>query len=179
MIKIWFESHSTTEDNEAGIASGWLDAELSELGVRRAKELGERLKDRNIDVVFRSDLKRAFQTATTALDSNEPKKIFGDWRLRECDYGDFSGKSSSLVEGERLKRLKEPFPGGESYEQCMERMKSFLDDLKAKFDGKTILIIGHRATFYGLEVHVAGKSLEQCLKDSPNWKWQPGWEYEL
>ncbi len=38
-MKIYFATHSTSEDNEAKISSGWKDAKLSELGIKQAKEL--------------------------------------------------------------------------------------------------------------------------------------------
>ena len=41
-VEIVFETHSTTTDNERWVASGWLDGQLSPLGHRQAKELGER-----------------------------------------------------------------------------------------------------------------------------------------
>lgn len=42
MITIIFESHGTTVDNEKHLASGWADCELSELGIKQSKEIGER-----------------------------------------------------------------------------------------------------------------------------------------
>jgi broad specificity phosphatase PhoE len=44
MIIIIFEAHATTLDNEAGLASGHNDVALSELGVKQAKEHGERMR---------------------------------------------------------------------------------------------------------------------------------------
>ena len=55
-MKIYFVAHSTTTDNEAEIASGWKDVELSELGIKQSKELGERFKDIKIDLICCSDL---------------------------------------------------------------------------------------------------------------------------
>jgi broad specificity phosphatase PhoE len=39
---IWFETHATSLDNEAGLASGRFDADLSAAGVEQAVELGRR-----------------------------------------------------------------------------------------------------------------------------------------
>ena len=39
-ITLVYETHSTTLDNEAGIATGWLPGELSEEGLRQAVALG-------------------------------------------------------------------------------------------------------------------------------------------
>lgn len=181
MITIWFESHGTTDDNEAKRASGWNDAQLSKLGLARAKEMSLRAKERKIELAFASDLSRAYQTATIAMGYKiggaDTFKVFGDWRLRECDYGEFTQKSNEFIEAERPRRISKPFPNGESYEECMVRMKSFIEDIKIKFDGKTILVVGSRATHYGLEHWITGKPLERCIREK--WSWQPGWQYKL
>lgn len=174
MITIIFEAHGTTYDNEEKRASGWDDVELSDLGKRQAKELGERYKSVEIDIVFCSDLRRAHQTAEIAfVGRNAP--IIQDSRLRECDYGDWTGRSSDEVEKEKGSRIAEPFPNGESYEQTAERMKSFLQDLLKNYDGKKVMIVGHRATQYGLEYWIKGVPLQDVV--TVPWQWQPGWTY--
>lgn len=177
MITIIFESHSTTFDNESHLSSGHNDVALSPLGGKQAKEIGERYKSKNFDVIFCSDLQRSYKTAETAFGNKFP--IIRDKRLRECDYGDLTQHPSSEVDPEKLKRIKIPFPNGESYEQCMKRMKDFLEDLKQMSPdrGTNVLMIGHRATQYGLEHWINGVSLEEII--STPWKWQPGWIYYL
>jgi len=66
-IEIVFETHSTTTDNERWVASGWLDGQLSPLGQRQAKDLGERRAEDEIVAVFCSDLGRAVETAEIAF----------------------------------------------------------------------------------------------------------------
>jgi len=39
-ISLVYETHSTTLDNEAGVATGWLPGELSPAGRGGARELG-------------------------------------------------------------------------------------------------------------------------------------------
>ena len=175
MVTIIFEAHSTSYDNEAQKASGHYDVELSPLGEQQSKELGERYKDDHFDAIFCSDLQRSYKTAEIAFGSKFP--IIKDARLRECDYGNLTRRSSEEVESEKSERIKEPFPNGESYEQTSERMKGFLKDFLRDYNGKKVMIIGHRATQYGLEHWIKGLSLEQVVP-AP-WKWQPGWTYEL
>ena len=62
-IHITYFVHGTTVDNENNISSGWHDVELSELGIRQSLELWDKISDKNIDVVFCSDLKRAVDSA--------------------------------------------------------------------------------------------------------------------
>ncbi len=175
MATIVFESHSTSLDNENHLSSGWNDIELSPLGIQQARDLGERRKDENFDAIFCSDLQRSYKTAEIAF--RDRFTIIKDKRLRECDYGDLTRHSSDEIEPQRVDRIKAPFPNGESYEQVSERMKSFLEDLKKNYDGKKVMIIGHRATQYGLEHWIKGVMLKDAVTAS--WKWQPGWEYEL
>lgn len=175
MVRIIFESHSTTFDNEADLSSGHNDVALSPLGEKQAKELGERRKNEEFDAIFCSDLQRSFKTAEIAFGDKFP--IIKDARLRECDYGDLTQHPSPEVAPEKLKRIKAPFPNGESYEQTSKRMKDFLEDLLKNYDGKTVMIIGHRATQYGLEHWIKGLSLEEII--TTKWSWKPGWIYYL
>ncbi len=175
MITIIFETHGTTFDNEAHLASGHNDIELSPLGIQQSKEMGERYKNDYFDVIFCSDLQRAYKSAEIAFGNKYP--IIKDVRLRECNYGDFTQHPSEEVDKQKPLRINEPFPNGESYIQTTTRMKDFLIDLSNNYDGQEVMIIGHRATQFGLENIINHVSLEQLT--STHFKWQPGWEYEL
>lgn len=174
MVTIIFEAHGTTLDNEAHLASGIYDVELSELGKQQAKELGERYKNNSFDAIFCSGLQRSYKTAEIAF-ANRNLTIIKDARLNECDYGDLTRHPSIEVDAEKPKHITKPFPGGESFEQTSERMKKFLKDLLSKYDGKKVMIIGHRATQYALEHWIKGVPLTDAIKAA--WEWQPGWIY--
>jgi broad specificity phosphatase PhoE len=175
MITIIFEAHGTTFDNEAHLSSGHNDVELSPLGIQQSKEMGERYKDDHFDAIFCSDLQRAYKSAEIGFGNKWP--IIKDARLRECNYGDFTQKPSEIVDVQKPQRIHESFPNGESYTQTTARMKSFLDDLAKNYDGKRVMIIGHRATQYGLDNLINGVTLEKLT--SSHFKWQPGWEYKF
>jgi len=174
-MKIYFAAHSTTTDNEVRLSSGWKDVGLSELGVQQSKEMGERFRDIKIDLICCSDLKRAVDTVKIAFGNKH--SVIIDKRLRELNYGDFNGKPSEVVEPMKMERIKEPFPNGENYEQTMTRAQGFYKELKEKYPDKTVLVVGHRATQYGLDTLVGGKTIEECL-NAP-FVWQPYWEYEF
>ena len=172
MTTVVFETHATSEDNEAGIATGWLGGDLSPLGRAQAVELGRRRRDDGIDVVFASDLQRAVETARIAFEgSGIPVQL--DWRLRECDYGSWNGMPRSRLDTERLAHVDTPWPGGESWRQAVARVDGFLDELAAD----RVLVIGHVATRWALEHRVHGRSLEELAAEQ--FEWRPGWEYEL
>ena len=175
MLTIIFEAHGTTFDNEAHLASGWNDVALSPLGESQSKEMGKRYENDKFDAVFCSDLSRSYKSAEIGFGNKYP--IIKDARLRECDYGEMTQTPTAKVEPEKPMRINTPFPGGESYTQTTARMKSFLDDLIKNYDGKRIMIIGHRATQYGLENLINGIPLETLT--ATKFKWQPGWEYKF
>lgn len=174
-VEIIFEAHGTTYDNEAHLSSGHNDVELSPLGIQQSKEIGERYANEHFNAIFCSDLQRAYKSAEIAFGDKFP--VIKDARLRECDYGDLTQHPSAEVDVEKPKRIHEPFPNGESYEQTSARMKTFLQDLLRDYDGKSVMIVGHRATQYGLEHWIKELPLEQVVP-AP-WKWQPGWSYTL
>jgi len=174
-MKIYFAAHSTTTDNEAKLSSGWKDVGLSELGIQQSKEMGDRFKDIKIDLICCSDLKRAVDTVKIAF--GDKYLLIVDQRLRELNYGDLNGKPSEIVEPMKIEHIKEPYPNGESYEQAMGRTQNFYRELKEKYPDKTVLVVGHRATQYGLDTLVGGKTVGECL--SVPFKWQPYWEYNI
>jgi broad specificity phosphatase PhoE len=175
-VQIVFESHSTSVDNELGIATGWLPGALSETGRAHARALGERRRDDGVAAVFTSDLRRAVETAEVAF-GGSGIPVFEDRRLRECDYGELNGMPRMRLESERASRIDEPYPGGESYRDVVERMRSFLDDVAADYDGKRVVVIGHSATRWALDHLLEGTPLEE-LVDAP-FAWREGWEYVL
>lgn len=175
-IQIVFETHSISEDNERGIATGWLPGRLSAKGREVAKELGKRRRRDSIRAVFTSDLRRAVETAEIAF-GDTPIPIFHDWRLRECDYGERNGAPREEIESTRRAHLDRPYPGGESWRQATRRVKRGLDDLGDRWSSCRVLVIGHMATRWALEHYANDVPLED-LPGAP-FTWQPGWEYLL
>ena len=150
-VGIVFETHSTSTDNEPGLATGWQQGELAKCGKQQAEELGERRRDDGISAVFTSDLARAVETAEIAFrGSGIP--VFQDWRLRECNYGELNGMPSAQLEAERSRRIDEAYPGGESYQDVVNRIRAFLADLSPEYDGARIVVIGHSATRWALDI---------------------------
>jgi broad specificity phosphatase PhoE len=175
-VQVVFETHSTSEDNEQGFATGWLGGRLSAVGREQARLLGERRRNDALDIVVASDLNRAVETARIAFaESRIPVRL--DWRLRECNYGALNGKPRSEVDAERRLRVDEPFPGGESWRAAVDRVTTLLGELAEHRQGQRVLLIGHVATRWALDHLVHGQPLEE-LVDAP-FDWREGWEYTL
>jgi 2,3-bisphosphoglycerate-dependent phosphoglycerate mutase len=173
-VRIVFETHSITEDNENGIATGWLPGRLSAAGRVQAAELGSRRAHGGIATVFSSDLARATETAAIAFGGTTiPVQL--DWRLRECDYGLLNGSPAAEMHAHRADYIDKPYPDGESWRQAATRVESFVADLIAHWSGRCVLVIGHVATRWGLDHLLLGTPLEELARRE--FDWQPGWEY--
>ncbi len=175
MIAFTFATHSTTLDNERGIATGWLPGTLSHTGRTQARALGTRYRGA-VDVVFSSDLARALETASIAFDGSHIPRLV-DWRLRECNYGDLNGHPSDEIQATRLSHLDVRYPGGEGYVDVVLRVASFLRDLVPRWDGARVLVIGHSATRYALDHLLTGVDLSTTIADPGPWR--AAWAYEL
>ena len=163
MITIYFEGHATTSDNEASVASGHNDVDLSERGRHQAAgEKRRRYENIEFDTVFTSDLSRAYDTAKLMFEGKDIP-IIQDARLRECDYGDLTQRPRAEMEAVRTQSISEPFPNGESLEQVMDRMKSFIDDLSQTYPDQQVLIIGHAGTLWGLENNINSIPLPKLI----------------
>ena len=172
-VTLVFETHSTTTDNERGIATGWLPGELSEAGIKNAKELGRRRREDGNSKVFTSDLRRAVQTAEIAF-AGSKMSIVHDPRLRECNYGDLNGRPRAEREG-LTQYVQKPFPNGESYLDVVERTRSFLADLMADHHDERVLV--HSANRWSLDHLVNGEDVAEAM--TRPFVWQPGWEYVI
>lgn len=177
-VKITYFVHGTTTDNEQHISSGWKDVDLSNLGIKQSEELSSQNTDK-FDAVFCSDLVRSVHSAQLSFKDKFPVVI--DERLRECNYGDYNGKLSKIVEPLQEKMVNNLFPNGESYEDVKVRMESFLSDIRHRYNGKHIAIVAHKAPQLALDVILKGMSWDKAF--AVDWrkigKWQPGWEYLL
>lgn len=175
-VAITYETHSITEDNENGIATGHLPGRLSARGREVAAELGARYRVQPPDAVFTSDLHRAVETARIAFgDTDIP--VHQDPRLRECDYGKLNGHPVAEVVVVRAEHIDRPFPGGQSYNEVIDATREFLQELAAERDDQKIVIIAHSANRWALQVLLGGARVED-LVGAP-FQWQPGWHFDL
>ena len=95
MIKLVLVRHGQSMWNLENRFTGWTDVELSEQGIKEAKEAGKVLKEKgfNFDVAYTSVLKRANDTLKYILEELGEKNIpvKRSWRLNERHYGALQG----------------------------------------------------------------------------------------
>ncbi len=176
-VKITYFVHGTTTDNEKDLATGWSQGQLSKKGIKQAKELGTAVSGRKFDAVFCSDLKRAADSADLAFSGIA--KIIKDKRLRECNYGDFTGRPAEEVRSRMKEQIDVPFPNGESYRDVEKRIAGFLEFLRRSYDNRHVAVVAHQAPQFALDVLIKRKTWEEAIEQ--DWRksmnWQPGWEY--
>lgn len=178
MLTLYYSPHSTSVDNEAHRASGQADVPLSEVGKRQAQELGQHYASMKIDAVFCSDLQRASTTAQIAF-SERKLPIIPDARLRECDYGKLTQCPTDQIDEAFMRYISEPFPEGQSVMMAVEGVGDFLREVWRNYDGKTVVVVGHRATKYGIEYWNGNSPLEEIIETPWEWRDIPIWRYEF
>ena len=95
MIKLVLVRHGQSMWNLENRFTGWTDVELSEQGIKEAKEAGKVLKEKgfNFDVAYTSVLKRANDTLKYILEElgEQDIPVKKSWRLNERHYGALQG----------------------------------------------------------------------------------------
>ncbi len=95
MHTIVFLRHGQSAWNLENRFTGWTDVDLSDAGIREAREAGRLLREGgyDFDQVFTSVLKRAIRTAWIVLDELDRmwRPVSLDWRLNERHYGALQG----------------------------------------------------------------------------------------
>ena len=127
---------------------------LTEEGKEMVKQSAQKIKNicdecsQNIDFVFVSPFLRTKQSAEIVANvfGFDSKKINYDERLVDIDLGEFMGKSMqeswNFYLGDKITFDNRP-KDGESWDDILKRLKSFLDEVEQKYSGKNILIISH------------------------------------
>ena len=94
--KLVFVRHGQSVWNQLNLFTGWVDVELSPLGVEEATAGGLEIKKAGLkfDVAYTSMLQRAQNTCNIALEQSEQMDcpIVKDYRLNERHYGALQGK---------------------------------------------------------------------------------------
>ncbi len=147
--------HGQSQWNLENRFTGWVDVPLSANGEAEARAAGEKLRGRRIDKLFTSDLKRAIDTASLALESAGigPLPSERDAALNERMYGDLQGlnkaEAAKQFGADQVKQWRRSYdvkpPGGESLADTAARVLPYyeahiLPDLRA---GKNVLIAAH------------------------------------
>jgi broad specificity phosphatase PhoE len=143
---------------------------LIEEGIEQVKKAGEALKDKNVDMIFCSDILRTRQTAKIVgeMIGFDLDKIIYDLRLRDINWGILGGKTKTeawdFYAHNMMNKFELAVPQGESWNECLERMLAVVNEIENNFEGKNILIVSHGDPLWLLEGYVKDLSKEDLIK---------------
>jgi probable phosphoglycerate mutase len=133
---LYLVRHGETVDNANQIMQGQTQGELNENGLRQAREFAEQWKDRRIDIVMASDLKRSVDTAAI-IAAPHGLEVVTTPLMRERDWGSFTGRFIPDLKGE-------VWPDDiETLENLLSRAGEFIAYVKKTYPGKKVLAVGH------------------------------------
>ena len=159
--------HGATDWNLQGRCQGSTDRELSEAGLRQAKQIAALLAREKISAAYSSHLCRARQTAELISQPHDLPVLIEE-ELRELDHGELEGLTFNEIKtryGDFLTRWRsEPadirVPGGERLADVARRAWSRLNEIVKRHHGaERILVVSHNFPILGIVCRISGTHL--------------------
>ncbi len=172
---IYLFRHGESYFNQSKRFTGWVDSGLTKRGIKSAKIIARKLKDKRIDVTYHTRLSRSKDTLKEVLKfHSECLKLIKDDRMIERSYGRLQRKyHKSIIEKHGKKQFDiwhrsydVPPPGGESIKMVEKRVKSFIKDL-LKFIKKYKVNVGisaHGNSMRPFRRHFEKLSINKMMK---------------
>lgn len=178
-MEIYLVRHGESQsnyDNKHGYLyfCGQLDVPLTERGIKSAKELSVYFKNKYIDNVYVSDLKRTRQTYEELFPYDIPT-IYTK-TLRERSLGVFEGKNKEEVCKDKRfeKYFRDPnykyfrhsfsqkAPQGESYQDVYDRVVTFIEN-ELNQQQRRVVIVAHQVVIRCFFVYFKMITKEEAL----------------
>ncbi len=161
--------HGESEWNRIHRYQGQLDAPLSELGLRQADALAERLKGETIHQIYSSRLQRAARTAQAIATNHSGVPFTYSEALLEIHHGEWQGKYADEITANYAEGLREwrehptrsQMPGGESFSNVLKRTLDFREELTARHPEQTVLISTHDVVVKILVADALGMNMDR------------------
>jgi alpha-ribazole phosphatase len=169
--RVYLIRHGQVNGYEDHPIYGHTDAGLTETGILQLKQMAERLRHVELEVIFSSDLERA-ATGGRLIATHHDVSFHILPELREMHFGDWEGKTIKEVRerfpGELQKRqgnlvTYEPPGGGESVGRFSERIMACFDRIRAEQEGKDMAIVAHGGVNRIILCHALGLHLSSMF----------------
>lgn len=168
MLNIYLARHGQDHDNANGLLNGRRDTPLTEIGIRQAHEVAEKIKHAALtfDVVYSSPLQRAFRTAEIISETLGLPLPTAHPDLAERIYGVMTGMPIKDIETMCAPHILKAglityfitAPEAETWPDVRDRAKRVLDEIKEKHPEGSVLLVTHGdlgkmlyAAYYDLE----------------------------
>jgi len=178
--KLILVRHGQSIYNEENRFTGWKDVDLTQKGIDEAIACATLLNDKNIDLAFTSNLKRAQKTLSLILaELNLDLDVTKNEALNERDYGSLVSQNKYEAAENYGKDMVQkwrrsydiPPPQGESLKMTLERtvpyFKSNIFPLLS--NNKTVIISAHGNSIRSIVMYLLSVSTEDILKTEIGW----------
>lgn len=168
MLEIYLTRHGETEWNLIRRMQGQKDSPLTELGVKQATWLSERLNGKDFSYIYTSPLGRARSTAEI-LNKSLKAELVEDHRLKEIYVGDWEGQLISDIEVKHSKENDDfwhnpvafQMDGKETFQEVRDRAADFFEDLISKHGSGKVLVVSHAILIKGLLNYIQGMDVSR------------------
>ena len=167
-LTFYLVRHGRTLWNEQGLLQGFGNSDLTEQGVKGAKQTGAALQHIPFVAAYSSCLQRTIDTAQYILGERDVP-LFQHKGLNEQYFGSWEGlpveKLRSLDEFNQMLKdapnYKAQSNGGETFEQLAKRAMKALQDIIQVHDQGNILVVSHGHTLRLLLALLAGTGWQE------------------
>lgn len=139
---------------------------LNKEGERKAKLVGEFLKDKPIKYIYSSPLERAYETANIISESLQKAKIIHSYQLIEADSTHWQAyKLEELFTNnyyEQFINSPDSSEVPENLNKLARRMKDFTFELCKKHSGEEIVCVSHLYPIVALQLSLQDKPLSMA-----------------
>lgn len=163
-------------ENKANITKEFshkkVDYSLTPKGVLQAQQTAAYFRDRHIDEIYSSPLKRAYETAQI-IAQQKGLPVTAMENFREVNVGFLEGQPPTdenwriYAETVRDWYKDKPhvaFPQGENLFDLESRLYSGLEEIVKGKNGKHIIIVGHGGIFIAAALHLFGSTVAETVK---------------
>ena len=165
MTTIYMIRHGESKANEKDVFIGHTDLELTDLGAKQAEITAEYLKSITPDVIYSSDLKRAWCTAQ-ATAKHYGMEVLPEQGIREI----YAGQWEYVPFAQLMVDYPESFgniwckdianarcDGGESVAEVYDRVVKTVRTIALRHPGQTVFLFSHATPIRTMAVHAMGK----------------------
>ena len=160
-MRLYIIRHGEVELNVKKLLNGRNDSELTAKGIADTEKMKANIRNLKLDQIICSPLKRAKQTCEIINENKVP--VYYDNRLLERDTGHLMYQSDTCVDAKVFydPSKKLIYDDCEGFGSILDRVNSFLCEIKEKYPNQSILIVTHLDTcraFYSAINHISDAS---------------------
>ena len=142
-MQLYVTRHGETIENKRQILMGHHHGTLTELGLKQAKDVAIKLRDKKFAHIYCSDLKRCVDTAEIIKEFHPDTELTFTKELRELNMGVMQGKKWDAWLNEDQDRMNRKPEGGESLNELRARIVKYLGKLVERHHSEKLLLVSH------------------------------------